>query len=175
MTGPPRLVERQEVAHLLDAKEPEWVSEARFALGANGLLEDPTQRTNLVGWWWQTGEYLDRVTGEKGISERLRSIPHDQREAKIPAASHAGIVLPQLHIDSKFPPTMLVHGDADSLVLLDESIHTYKQLQAAGVPSELHVIPKAEHGLKSIENQKTPPEAVALQPRMFDFLMERIE
>lgn len=176
VSGKAVMIERQEVAHLLDAKEPEWVSEAQLALNPNGMLGDPLQREKLMNWWWQTGEYLDHVTGEVGISKRLRSISHDQRdsEANIPAASRAANVLPQLHINSNFPPTMFVHGDADTIVLVEESTHTYNQLQAAGVHSELHVIPKAEHGLKSIENQKTPPEAEALQPKMFEFLMDRI-
>lgn len=44
------------------------------------------------------------------------------------------------------PPFLIVHGDQDQVVPLDQSRLLHKALQAAGVESELKILPGAKHG-----------------------------
>ena len=46
------------------------------------------------------------------------------------------------------PPTLLLHGDADPLVSLEQSELMLDALQSAGVTAELVVLEGAEHGFE---------------------------
>ncbi|RZA00046.1 MAG: alpha/beta hydrolase [Sphingobacteriaceae bacterium] len=52
----------------------------------------------------------------------------------------------ELQVDSKTPPTFLVHAGDDRVVLVDNSIAFYQHLIKAGVPAEMHLFPKGGHG-----------------------------
>ena len=56
---------------------------------------------------------------------------------------------PLLQIQADFPPTMLIHGSADSVVNLADSTDLYKKLTEKGVPSELHIYSEEEHAFDS--------------------------
>lgn len=51
-----------------------------------------------------------------------------------------------LQVDSKTPPTFLVHAGDDRVVLVDNSIAFYQNLIKAKVPAEMHLFPKGGHG-----------------------------
>jgi acetyl esterase/lipase len=50
-------------------------------------------------------------------------------------------------VTSKTPPTFLFHTDADEGVPAENSVWFYLALRKAGVPAELHVYQKGEHGV----------------------------
>lgn len=52
---------------------------------------------------------------------------------------------PLLNISESFPPTFIVHGDADTMVPLHLSRELYSALQRSGVECGLRVIPGEEH------------------------------
>ena len=52
---------------------------------------------------------------------------------------------PLLQIQDDFPPTMLIHGSADSVVKLSDSTDLYKKLTSLGVPTELHIFSEEDH------------------------------
>ena len=58
-------------------------------------------------------------------------------------------VSPILHVSSDDPPTLLVHGDADALVDLNNSELMHSALASTGVETELVVIEGAGHGFRS--------------------------
>ena len=58
-------------------------------------------------------------------------------------------VSPILHVSSDDPPTLLVHGDADALVDLNNSEMMYSALLSTGIGTSLVVIAGAGHGLRS--------------------------
>lgn len=49
------------------------------------------------------------------------------------------------------PPFLILHGDADPGVPLDQSVRLDARLREAGVPSELHVLKGAGHGGKAFD------------------------
>lgn len=50
------------------------------------------------------------------------------------------------HVDGSEPPTLLMHGSADTLVSPMQSVHMYEALQKAGVQSEHMLLEGAGHG-----------------------------
>ncbi len=59
-------------------------------------------------------------------------------------------VSPYYHASPDDPPTLLIHGDADELVPLQQSEVMVDALKKAGVKSELYVKPKGGHGWPTI-------------------------
>lgn len=165
------LVSQEDVSHL-ETSTPISEDPATFH-PETGRLEDPLDRVKLFPWWWQNGEYIDNLMGERGLSTHLRSLPYAERAGAILA--DVARLFPQLNIDSNFPPTILIHGDKDTEVLLEESTHTHEQLKAVGVVTELYTVQGADHGLMVKGPQVgLAPQAQGLYKQAFDFLEKHI-
>src|SRR5262249_50140503 len=54
------------------------------------------------------------------------------------------------HVSAESPPTLIVHGDKDRLVPLQQSERIAAKFKDAGVPVELIVRKGAEHGWKDL-------------------------
>lgn len=52
---------------------------------------------------------------------------------------------PLTHVSADFPPTLLIHGDADEVVPVEASLRMHAALREAGVPVELHLYPEQPH------------------------------
>ena len=61
-----------------------------------------------------------------------------------------------LHVSSNDPPTLLVHGDADALVHVNNSQLIHSALASKGVETDLVVIEGAGHGFRTAEDQAKP-------------------
>jgi acetyl esterase/lipase len=59
------------------------------------------------------------------------------------------LLSPVTHVRPGVPPTLLLHGGADSVVPLHASRGLASRLEAAGVPHQLFTLPYAEHGFDS--------------------------
>jgi acetyl esterase/lipase len=79
---------------------------------------------------------------------------------------------PIAHVDRADPPTLLVHGTADTLVPPAQSEAFESVLRNAGVPVEIVMLPGANHGWTS----KTPAETTSASQRAvevtFDWLQK---
>ena len=83
--------------------------------------------------------------------------PVDLRESVGPSDSFPALdfdpalaagISPLTHATADDPPTLLIHGDRDRLVRLDNSERMRDALSAAGVPVELVVFKNAAHGFR---------------------------
>ena len=61
---------------------------------------------------------------------------------------------PLLHVTTDDPPTLLIHGDADTLVNISHSQRMYKKMQETGVKSEFITLPGAGHGFRGDDAAK---------------------
>lgn len=61
---------------------------------------------------------------------------------------------PLLHVTSDDPPTLLIHGDADTLVNISHSERMFKALRNSGVKSEFITLPGAGHGFRGDDSAK---------------------
>lgn len=57
-----------------------------------------------------------------------------------------GIVEPfASHATPAFPPTLILHGEADQVVALDQARNLEARLKALGIPHERHILPGESH------------------------------
>jgi dipeptidyl aminopeptidase/acylaminoacyl peptidase len=59
-------------------------------------------------------------------------------------------VSPFYHVDASDAPTLIIHGDADTLVPIQQAKIFLEKLKAAGVEEELVVVPGGGHGFTDL-------------------------
>lgn len=69
-------------------------------------------------------------------------------------------VSPIVHVSADDPPTLLIHGDADTLVDFNNSEIMHAALVASGVETGLVVIEGAGHGFRTAEDQAQASNAL---------------
>lgn len=75
---------------------------------------------------------------------------------------------PLRNVTSSFPPTVIVHGDADTMVPIDLSRALYAALQKAGVKSQMIDVPGEEHTFAG--KMQVGSQTWNIQKQGFDFL-----
>lgn len=75
---------------------------------------------------------------------------------------------PLLQVSATTAPALLIHGDQDALVPIEQSRQMLAALQAAGVPCSLVTVPGAGHGFNAVQNAKT------VAPAIFDWFTRRL-
>lgn len=106
----------------------------------------------------QTGTLLDTLSGKESVSSALRNVPHQDRADLVRQhAPELAAVLPTLWITEQYPPTVILHGTADSLVKLEESRAITKQLRTVGVDVTLHEVEGGVHGFDTPEGWRGGP------------------
>jgi acetyl esterase/lipase len=83
--------------------------------------------------------------------KRFPALHFDKKDAEY--------VSPIVHVSKDDPPTLLIHGDKDDLVKLDNSERILEAFEKEGVPCDLIVIKGAGHGFAG-ENGKRASEAL---------------
>jgi acetyl esterase/lipase len=84
---------------------------------------------------------IDTVEGIAYVTSFMEAPPSQASAATAYAAAS-----PITHVTDKSPPTLLIHGDADTLVPLRQSTAMEALLGKSGVPVKLVVIPGGVHG-----------------------------
>ncbi|MFT2007631.1 alpha/beta hydrolase [Pontibacter sp. 13R65] len=65
---------------------------------------------------------------------------------KAPSKEQIRLYSNEQQVTAQTPPTFLIHAGDDSKVPVQNSLRFYEALQKNGVPAELHLYPKGEHG-----------------------------
>jgi acetyl esterase/lipase len=136
----------------LDAKDP--IDRASSRVQAVACFYPPTDFLNYGG--------KDRFAlGPNGLLVRFKA-PFDFREldaktnAFVPITDKERVlemckqVSPITHVSSDDPPALIIHGDADLLVPIEQAERIIAKLKEAGVPAELVVKKGAAHGWKDM-------------------------
>ena len=167
------IIGKESVAQLLNRPQEPISDDPIPFLGGDATKGD-SGRSKLLLWWWRTGGFVDVVLGVNGMSRFLRGLTLAQREGYIPEPLRIAIL--QTQITETFPPTFLLHGKDDKLVLPAESQLTYDQLRELGVEVELHMLESASHALI---DEKDPPNLAAgaqeLQLKAMEFLIHKLK
>ncbi len=102
-------------------------AEGKMAVGAGGILQNFQASFDYRVFDDKTKKF-QTVTEEKQIREITTQIS------------------PLYHVDSKDPPTLIIHGDADVLVPYEQATRFIQKLQDVGVDAKLITKPGANHG-----------------------------
>ncbi|NVJ21293.1 alpha/beta hydrolase [Myxococcus sp. AM011] len=90
--------------------------------------------------FYAPGDLVAHAVGDQVALEGFTGVPLEGHRALYELLS------PVNHIGPRSPPTLLVHGEADSVVPLDASRAMAARLAQVGVPHVLFTLPYAEHG-----------------------------
>lgn len=104
-------------------------ADAYRAIGETEISEGPWARFQFYLFCRQHGVWLSEVTGFDAIQKPELLMQY----------------CPLSTLNSQFPPTLLLHGDRDTDVPLEQSIAFHEKLKELGVPSKLIVIKNGEH------------------------------
>ena len=80
-----------------------------------------------------------------GANERFPALDFPQEQA--------AAISPILFVTPDYPPTLLIHGDADTLVPISASEIMYAALQAESIESEFITIEGGDHGFRNQEHR----------------------
>ncbi|KAF8707477.1 Alpha/beta hydrolase family, partial [Rhizoctonia solani] len=138
--GRPLLDPAQFDALLSIAHPPPVTNGSVLEYGRNGIPSSP--RMFITRVLLQEGTFLDYLTGEHGLSERLRVL--DRPIINDVPQQHQGL-FPEAGLNSSFPPTCLAHGTEDSAVLIGESRAMRDRLHNLNVSCKLFEVKGAEH------------------------------
>ena len=166
LSPPPRVV--VPIYGMLDAAGPVYLNKGWRPRDAPELDPAPplehlrTNRTVIVGYEpsaalslpptaFQRPQYVfvahqealfpDWMTGEPGMTQRIR----EKGVQAIPEKYHCLYPL-SFGLTPNYPPTMIIHGDADAVVHLEHSIEMDKRLSELGVNHDFAIFKGADHG-----------------------------
>jgi alpha-L-fucosidase 2 len=86
-----------------------------------------------------------------GLSPSLQGLFGQPKELNPASLALLREAAPINHVTPGLPPFLLLHGDADKTVPLQESVNFQEKLKSSGVPCDLMVIPGAPHRLAEWE------------------------
>jgi len=107
--------------------------------GANAFTNEPAPQLRAVVAIFPPTLLSPRDAMEEGAVPALALLGDDDTAEAAAAASPLNYVRPG------FPPTLLLHGNADELVPAKASMRMYEALLAARVPAELHMVADQPH------------------------------
>jgi acetyl esterase/lipase len=127
---------------------------------------------------WDIGKYTDQssrvqaVIAMAGVMDLSRSFPN----ADIEAMKRVGFgeynvtqASPVSHVTSDDPPFLLLHGDRDELVPVEQSQLMYDRLVQANVPAQLVIVQNAAHSFVA-PNGNTSPTLAEINQIILEFL-----
>jgi len=122
-------------------------------------IADARQRKGDGGIFYnycrQTGQWPKAVSGWDPRSEAEKFHPF----------------MPVRNVTAGYPPTVLIHGTADTDVPIEQSQLMAQELQKHGVAHQFHEIDKAEHGLAGGNRE----EIERAQREAFKFVRQQLE
>jgi dipeptidyl aminopeptidase/acylaminoacyl peptidase len=77
---------------------------------------------------------------------------------------------PATYVKHDDPPMLLVHGQIDKTVPVQQSREFYDKLRAAGVPAQLFLIPDVDHSFIGKTPEATRAASRAALTRVFQFI-----
>ena len=129
-------------------------------LGTNALGDDPEARVDAVVNLYGPSDLTSLFRSPSAVIPLRLYLGRDPRDGPELYAAASPIA----HASGHSAPTLIIHGEADMLVPVDQSHAMAARLREAGVPAEVFVVPRASHafGLKVFDED--------LVPRIVDFL-----
>jgi alpha-L-fucosidase 2 len=110
-------------------------------------LGDESTRVQAVVGYAPVTDFESELPRRGGLSTSLQALHHRPKEITPDTLALLRDTAPITHVKPGLPPFLLLHGDADKTVLLEQSLAFQHKLRIAGVTCDLITIPGAPHGL----------------------------
>ena len=145
------------------------------------------QLVNLLGTTdasagFDTGQYLDQSSRVEAIADLFghSDLPAYFQEKKGHSALRKMVfgtfnlinASPDTYITPDDPPFLILHGDADQSVPLDQSQGFYSKLTAVGVPAQLNIVHNGPHGLDAPDESPSPSQLAEI---IVDFFIKYLK
>ncbi len=114
------------------------------------LADDGVRVQAVVGFAPVTNHEQD-LSARGGLSPSLQGLLNRPKELTPESLGLLRAISPLNHVRPGLPPFLLIHGDGDKTVPLQQSIDFQAKLHANGVSCDLIVIPGAPHALATWE------------------------
>ncbi|MBV6397378.1 MAG: Acetyl esterase [Anaerolineales bacterium] len=131
---------------------------------------------------FDVGEYLEYSSRVQAVVDMfgpvdLTDIVADDSETVQSALGDfdSALASPVTYVTPDDPPFLIIHGDADKLVPLEQSQSLLAALQAVGVPAELVVVTNAGHGLKPFQGLPISPSHVEIMELIVAFFEAQLQ
>jgi acetyl esterase/lipase len=131
---------------------------------------------------WDVGEYLEQssrvqvVIPMAGVMDLSRDFPN----ADIEAMKRVGFgeynvmeASPISHVTPDDPPFLLIHGDRDELVPVEQSQLMYDRLVQQNVPAQLVIVQNARHSFTA--SGGTTPTIAEINQIILEFLSKHLQ
>jgi acetyl esterase/lipase len=114
---------------------------------------------------WDVGEYLDQssrvqaVVALAPVMDLTRSFPNADIELMRQVGFGEDNIVqasPITHVTPDDPPFLLIHGDRDELVPVEQSQLMYDRLVQANVPAQLVIVKNGRHSMTTPDGSATP-------------------
>ena len=152
-----------------------------FGVSAGGHLAALLGTTDAsVGW--DVGEYLDQssrvqaIIAMAGVMDLSRNFPNTDIEAMRRVGFGEFNMVeasPISHVTPDAPPFLLIHGDRDEVVPVEQSQRMYDRLVQANVSARLVVVQNAAHSFTAPEG--TTPTIPEVNQIILDFLAQHLQ
>jgi acetyl esterase/lipase len=132
---------------------------------------------------WDVGEYTDQssqvqaVVAMAPVTDLTRRFPNADIELMRQVGFGEDNIVqasPITHVTADDPPFLLIHGDRDELVPVDQSQLMYERLVEANVPAQLVIVRNGRHSMTSPDGSATPTWAEINQV-IQDFLAQYLK
>jgi acetyl esterase/lipase len=137
---------------------------------------------------WEVGDYLDQSSDVQAVVDMFGpadlSVEFDSTNFQTardvfgvtsPKDPKLAIASPVTYIDAGDPPFLILHGDQDAVVPLEQSQILFHELQAAGVQSQLVVVQGAGHGFARAGNLPISPSQIEINQQIIDFFVRQFK
>lgn len=108
-------------------------------------------RVQAVVGYAPVTDFEQDLEARGGLSPSLQGLHNRPKEVTPDALALLRETSPINHVHAGLPPFLLVHGDADKTVPIEQSHHFQNKLRASGVSCDLLILPGAPHGLLTWE------------------------
>jgi pectin methylesterase-like acyl-CoA thioesterase/acetyl esterase/lipase len=110
-------------------------------------LDDPSVRVQAVVGFAPVTNHEQDLPIRGGLSPSLQALLDRPKEPTPESLAVLREISPLNHVRAGLPPVLLIHGDADRTVPIQQSLDFQARLREHNVPCDLIVIPGGVHGL----------------------------
>ena len=131
---------------------------------------------------FDVGEYLDQSSRVQAVVDMFG--PTDlmvqfeggyEKAERVFNGFDAALASPVTYVSADDPPFLILHGEADALVPLEQSQILLARLQSTGVSAELIAVSNAGHGFKPESGKTISPSRKEIAQMVVEFFKQNLK